>query len=472
MKKQTDKINEFIKRLYEQFSLVERIVKDIDSHNGKAFLVGGAVRDFVLGLPIKDLDIEVHNLQSDELEKILRNYGSVSLVGKVFGVFRAHGLDVDWSLPRADSPGRKPDVKIDPFMHIKDACARRDLTINAMGIDLISGELVDPFNGLQDLENKILRSPDERFFIQDPLRFFRVMQFIGRFEMMPDDELEKICKKMDIRDVSRERIEQEFKKLLLKSERPSLGIRWLHEIGRLSEILPELAATVGTEQNKKWHPEGGVFEHAMQTIDAAAYIAKEYKNECDRLVLMYAALCHDLGKATTTEKIDEEIKSIGHEKESEQLCKKLLKRITHNKDLIAAVSVLVVYHMIPAQLVAGKAKISAYKRLANKLAPHTTMQMLADVCLADKRGRNPKEHKPLKTTDITIKKFLQKVEQARVLESIEKPILLGRDLLDVIAAGPELGKLVKQAYEIQIEEGIKDKEILKQRVLSSIKREK
>src|SRR5581483_2368303 len=176
-------------------------------------------------------------------------YGPVSLVGKVFGVFRIHGLDIDWSLPRSDSSGRKPEVQIDPFMGYKEAFARRDLTINAMGIDLVSHALIDPFNGCADLKAGILRAPDAAFFVQDPLRFYRVMQFIGRFGYRPDDELNRICASMDIATVSRERIEVEFEKLFLRSEQPSLGLRWIEKLGRMREVLPELAATVGVMQD-------------------------------------------------------------------------------------------------------------------------------------------------------------------------------------------------------------------------------
>ena len=180
-------------------------------------------------------------------------------------MFRLHGLDVDWSLPRADSSGRKPQVYIDPFMSFKEAFRRRDLTINAMGIDILSGELIDPFGGRSDLDDKLLRTPDVRLFIQDPLRFFRVMQFISRFEMIPDDKLIDVCKTMDISNISRERIEVEFEKMLLQSHLPSRGIRWIQVIDRLSEVLPELFATVGIQQNPEWHTEGDVFEHTMQT---------------------------------------------------------------------------------------------------------------------------------------------------------------------------------------------------------------
>ncbi len=466
MKKLSEKIKKQIVFLLNQYPLVKKIVQTINQERGRALLVGGAVRDLLLDLQTKDLDIEIYGLTPEQLEKLLGQFGPVSLVGKVFGVFRVHGLDVDWSLPRADSPGRKPEVKIDPFMSFEDAFRRRDLTVNAMGIDIMTFELIDLFNGLQDVKNKILRTPDARFFIQDPLRFYRVMQFIGRFEMMPNKELNDICKSMDISEVSRERIEKECKKLFLKSKRPSLGIRWIYEIGRLHEVLPELYQTVGIKQDPKWHPEGEVFEHTMQTVDAAALIAQKYEDEFDKLVLSYAALCHDLGKVSTTEEMEEGIiTSLGHAKESEQLAKHMLKRITHHKELVETVAKLVRYHMHPVQLVFGHAKLSAYKRLANKLAPHTTLQMLADLSLADKRGRNPKGFELLQISDPDIDTFLVHAHKAKVLEEIEKPILLGRDLLDVIEPGPQMGDLLKKAYQIQIEEGIKNKKELKRRII-------
>jgi len=176
-------------RLLVQYPLVKNIVHAIDKNKGIALLVGGAVRDILRGCPIKDLDIEVYGLSVQKFETLLQTFGVVSLVGKSFGVFRLHNLAVDWSLPRADSPGRKPTVIIDPHMSFKNAFRRRDLTINAMGINIITYELIDPFNGLCDLRKALLRVTDERFFLQDPLRFFRVMQFIARFDMKPIDAL-------------------------------------------------------------------------------------------------------------------------------------------------------------------------------------------------------------------------------------------------------------------------------------------
>lgn len=454
----------------EKYDKIHEIVAVIAQHKGRALLVGGAVRDMVMNVPIKDVDIEVYGLTEQELENILKQFGLVNLVGKSFGVLRVHGLDVDWSLPRADSPGRKPTVVIDPHMSVETAARRRDLTMNAMAFDLVTNKLVDPCDGMADIKNKMLRTPDARFFVQDPLRFYRVMQFIGRFEMMPDDELNTLCKDMDISAVSRERIEEEFKKLLLRSARPSLGIRWLHSIGRLQEILPELYDTVGIEQESKWHPEGDVFEHSMQAVDAAAIIVKKYDNEYDKLILLYAALCHDLGKVTTTKEIDGVIKSIGHEKDSKRFARTMMKRITHNKDLIDAVSSLVLYHMMPLQFTKNKAKLPAYQRLANKLDKQVNMQMLIDLCIADKRGRNGQGHEPLSIDLPDVAEFKEKTEQAGVMFGGVQPLLRGADVVDLVPPGPKMGELLKYAYEVQIEKSITDRNALKEYIVSRLKK--
>ncbi len=443
--------------------IVKKIVEEIDKNGGRVLLVGGAVRDLLLGLQTKDLDIEVHSLTIDQLHQILKQFGEVSLVGKAFGVLRLHGLDIDWSLPRADSAGRHPKVIIDPHMSITDAFKRRDLTINAMGIDLKTHELIDPWGGQEDIKKGILRAPDATLFVEDPLRLFRVMQFIGRFNMQPDKQLNQICVTMSLKGISVERIESEFDKLLLKSKRPSLGIRWLLEIGRLHEIFPELAATIGVQQEFDWHPEGDVFEHSMQSIDAAA--ALSYDSDQEKLIALYATLCHDLGKVTTTEKIDGRWRSFGHEDAGVPLAKSMLKRLTRRIELIDAVAKLVKHHMDPGQFIENGAKAPAYKRLARKLAPEVTIQLLAQVALADKRGRNPSSSVPLTTDVPEIKEFLKNAEHLAVVYKPEDPVLLGRDLAGIIEPGPKMGALLKRAYEIQIDEGIKDKQELLKRIL-------
>lgn len=456
-------IENALQALLKSYPLIDHIVQSITEHKGQAFLVGGAVRDLLLGRETQDLDVEVHGIELVELEKILSTCGPVSLVGKSFGVLKLHGLDVDWSLPRIDKAGRKPEVIIDPTLSLEQAFARRDLTINAMGIDLARYTLVDPFGGLEDLNNKVLRAPDEKLFVEDPLRLFRVMQFVGRFEMQPVPELNKICATMDISGVSTERIEAEFEKLLLQSKKPSLGIEWLHKIGRLQEILPEVYALRGVPQDPVKHPEGDVFEHTMQSLDAAA-LMEAYNTAQEKFIVLLAVLCHDLGKAITTKSIDGKWRSLGHAYEGIPLVQQVLKRLTSKLLVIDAVVPLVRYHMAPVQFPSAHATAAAYKRLARNLAPHATMQMLAWVALADCRGRNPQQGHPLEIQVPLIEQFLVQARQANVEFRPEPPIVHGRDVMGIVEPGPRMGDFLKKAYELQMQEGITDKDELIARV--------
>jgi len=451
------------------------ILKEIEKDGGVPYLVGGSIRDLILNRSLKDIDIEIHKLTLDDLQKCLGQFGEVKLVGKQFGVLRIGGFDVDWSIPRKDSKGRRPEVELDPDMSIKDACLRRDVTINAMAIDLrfllkdAKGklEILDPYEGLQDLQAKKLRMVDEELFLDDPLRFYRVMQFVGRFEMNPDEKLTQICKKMSLNGVARERIYEELQKLFLKSRRPSLGIRWLKEIGRLQEIMPEVYALIGVEQRKDYHPEGNVFEHTMQALDAAAVLEKyeeseEISKNAEKLMIMFAVLCHDFGKVET---VDDKLQAIGHEKIGVDIAVKFLRRFTDNSFLIKSIKKLVEYHLLPLNFLDQKAGLKAYKRLAVKLAPEVTLRKLALVALSDKRGRNKENNVLLECGEDEFKEFMNNVKEALLEKGPEKPVLLGRHLFGIVPPGPEMGKLLKKAYEIQLEEGIKDVEELKNRVL-------
>lgn len=464
---QLTKIPETLQRTLQEelqkHALIQTIVQKIVSAGGRVLLVGGAVRDLFLQLPIKDLDFEVHGLSLEQLEQLLATVGPVNLVGKSFGVLRVAKLDVDFAVPRRDSAGRKPRVVVDEVLSIQDAFRRRDLTINAMGIDVTTFELIDPFDGLSDLQNKILRATDAHLFTEDPLRFYRVMQFIGRFGMNPDSELNRICAHMDIAGVSRERIEVEFQKLFLRSAEPSRGIRWLYAIGRLADVLPELAETVGVPQRPDYHPEGDVFEHTMQSLDAAVQL--EYENQEQKLIVMYAVLCHDLGKVATTELIDGVWRSRGHAQEGAPLAVAMLKRITHTHELIVSVEKLVIYHMEPVNFIKGNANAAAYRRLAKKLAPQVTIELLAKVAQADKRGRNAHSSKPLAKDAPEIVQFIQKARSLGVEKAPIEPLLQGKDLLEHVQAGPILGAIIKRVYEIQIDEGLTDKQELKRRAL-------
>lgn len=472
------------------------ILSAIKQAGGCAYAVGGCVRDLILERKIKDIDIEVHAITIEQLEEVLGRFGHVQLIGKQFGVLLLQGLDVDWAVPRRDSKGRKPTVAVDPTMNFAQAARRRDVTMNAMGIDLheiieqwdflesIVGNhkkfleklmIVDPYNGLEALKKKQLSAVDERLFLEDPLRFFRVMQFIGRFEMKPDAALQKLCASMELADVNtgepiaKERIFGEIKKLLLQSRQPSRAFRWLQEIGRLKELFPELYMLIGAAQRKDYHPEGDVFEHAMQVVDCAAQVTdyKEtrlFSHDDEKLMICVAALCHDMGKPVST---DENLCSRGHDIAGVPIARSFISRFAPAGGwLCKNISKLVRLHMQPLAFMKGDAKAKAYKRLAKKLAPTLSIRQLGLLARCDWRGRNGESVDPL-PEDPMYEQFLSRAEKAGVLDGAEPALLQGRHLLDEIMPGKEMGDLLDKAYELQIEEGITDIDELKKRVLKT-----
>ena len=187
------------------------------------------MRDHLLGIRTKDVDIEVFGLGVEKFEAVLANFGKVHAVGRAFGVFRVAGIDADFSLPRRDNkrgPGHRGfDVAPDPSLDFAEAARRRDLTVNSIGLDPLTGEVLDPHGGRRDLKRRVLRATDPAHFSDDPLRGLRVAQLAARLEMIPDEELVALCGSLDIDELSGERVFDEFRKLLLRAAKPSIGFR-------------------------------------------------------------------------------------------------------------------------------------------------------------------------------------------------------------------------------------------------------
>ncbi len=412
-----------VSKIIQKNRFVKDILNSIDHQSGRALLVGGAVRDIYLDLPVKDLDFEVYGLSLEQLQLILEQHGPVSLIGKSFGVLRVHGLDVDWSLPRKDSSGRHPVVAYDPTMSYEQAFIRRDLTINAMGIDMHTLELIDPYHGLQDLEHKILRAPDLDFFGQDPLRLLRVMQFAGRFAMKVDDQLSQLCRSMDISKVSHERIEQEFTKLFLRSRKPSIGLQWLVAIGKFEELLP------GVE----------IVQNLFSKLDFAAKLS--FKNDQEKLVMMWAII------ASFVEHTNSDILFRQLTRNDMLPIINFMKNITRHDELVQQVAKLVSY----AQIIPAVLTDVQIKWLAVWLAPELSIRLLSQ-CMLLRHG----------VEQATV--LAERATQLGVLDAPEPALLTGKDFLDV-ASGVELGRLVKLAYQQQIDQGLTDRSVLKAAVL-------
>jgi tRNA nucleotidyltransferase (CCA-adding enzyme) len=234
---------------FEQLT-VPRIVDDIahrcQEAGGRALLVGGCVRDPLLGIAIKDWDLEVHGLDADALERALSTTGRVNGVGRAFQVFKVRrgDLEIDVSIPRRDSKqgaGHKGILAIGaPDIGLVEASRRRDLTINAMMVDLITRELIDPWGGLQHLEQGVLHPVDRDTFLEDPLRAVRVIQFAARFGFRASDLLVDLCREADLHELPAERIQIEWGKLFTRGKRPSLGLQVARRAQMLSRLFPEL----------------------------------------------------------------------------------------------------------------------------------------------------------------------------------------------------------------------------------------
>ena len=450
---------------------IKTVAEGIAAESGRAYFVGGYVRDRLLGRVPKDVDVEVFGLDLDRLQKILADRwtgGKLLQVGRQFGVFRLTGLDADWSVPRTDSTGRHPQVTMDPWMTPAQACRRRDLTMNAMLMDVISEEILDPWGGRQDIKRRVLKTPDTERFVEDPLRFYRVMQFAARFEMKPDKVLNRACSRMEIGSVAVERVEDEFAKLFLEARNPSLGLRWLDEVGRLGEVLPELVPLKETPQEPDWHPEGDVLDHTLQVVDAAAGLRGGDRDR--NLKLMWAALCHDLGKPATTTLRKGRIRTPEHDRESERLALRLLGRLVRNTAVKKGALKLVAHHMKPMQFFQNRSSAKGFKRLALKLAPQADLELLADLALADFRGTNPEGNEPLEGEAASLIWFREQAQASGVEHEPEHPVLMGRHLKGYVEPGPGMGRILQKAYGIQLEEGIKDVEVLRKRALEQARK--
>ncbi len=423
-----ERINICIAKIIQQNPQVKNIFDEIYQQGGRVLLVGGTVRDCLLGCLSCDLDFEVYHLSFDHLQDILQKFGKVSFIGKSFGVLRLHGFDADWSIPRADSYGRKPTVELDPDMSLQQAFRRRDVTVNAMGIDVASLELIDPYDGIIDLSKKVLRATDVTFFVQDPLRLFRVMQFCARFDMKVDETLSQVCKTMDISEISVERMEQEFFKLITKSQCPSKGFAWLAHIERLQDIFS------GIVFDENFYARlDGIAQHNKFSV--------EQKN-----MACFALLAQGLQDGVLANvSIDQKINS-----EQIFLLHSFLKKYIGSLDLIAQAAKLSWYaRYVP--LMAELESPVAYKWLAHWIAPELDLQFLSEITSC----WYPQE---------LVEKFVVTAKNAKVLHHSEEPLLHGADLLEYFQ-GKELGEMLKKAYEIQLEESIYDKSKLLKKIL-------
>lgn len=446
---QTEPVATALDAYLMQYRLVP-LLDALTAAGGSVYLVGGGVRDHLIGRTPSAPDLEVHGLTSEEVRTLLERFGTVDEVGKAFGIFRLRSYDVEIALPRSDGTGRHPQVVIDPKLGIVKALARRDLTINALAYCYQTKQLIDPYGGQEDIQLKRLRAVNPDRFAEDPLRFFRVIRFIAWLEFAPDAALNRVCRQMDSTSIAAERIAQEWHLFFLKGVHIGQALTWLREVGLLSLVLPELARLAAVNQPRLYHEEGDAFIHSLLAADYAA--AQAYQTDAERLLITVTALVHDLGKQKATYFDGERLRHIGHDTVAAPLVAACLKRFGLSVALVKQVQRLVRYHMMPVALVKSKASDRAYKKLAAAVAP-LSLRQLALVSYADQAGKKTAAATP----SLLVDSFCAQATKAGVFERAEEAVLTGKDLLPYLPAGPELGKVLQEAYALQLEKGITSK---------------
>ena len=437
------------------------LAQAVRAEGGRALLVGGCVRDLLMDREPKDWDVEVYEIDPAKLRALLDRFGSVNVVGEAFTVYKL-GTDLDVSLPRRERKSGRGHrafvIEGDPLMSVEDAARRRDFTVNAILEDPLTGEVIDPFHGGEDIKNKILRAVSVDTFAEDSLRVLRAAQFAARFEFDIEPETVALCRTIDLSDLPAERVWGEIEKLLLAARRPSLGLDWLHKLGALDQVFPEVKTLLGVPQDPEWHPEGDVFVHTLLVSDRARELIDELPY-AKQVTVMLAAVAHDFGKPATTEFVDGRLRSRGHEEAGVAPTASFLDRLNIHTldgyDVRSQVIALVRDHLKPGEFFKKKEEVGdgAFRRLARKCE----LDLLYRVAKADSLGRNA-EWVPREKwfTSEAQDWFIERARELEVEQQPPAPLLLGRHLLELgLTPGPKMGELTRRVYEMQLDGSVR-----------------
>jgi tRNA nucleotidyltransferase (CCA-adding enzyme) len=433
----------------EAFERARQIALLARDAGGRAVIVGGWVRDRLMGRESPDVDVEVFGLPSARVRELLESLGRVEAVGASFQVYKSGDIDV--SLPRRESKSgrghRGFDVVGDPDMTFPEAARRRDFTVNAIGWDPLRDEYLDPYDGRGDLSRRLLRVVDEATFADDSLRALRAVQFAARFDFALEAKTRDLCRAMPLDDLPSERIWGEIEKLLL-APRPSIGLAIALDLGVVAQLFPELQALSGCPQEPEWHPEGDVWVHTLQVVDQARRRIDDLARP-QQLAVMLGAVCHDFGKPATTVHMDGRIRSHDHEEQGVAPAMQFLDRLNIHSidgyDVRRQVAGFVAQHLKPGAWfkVKGEVGDGAFRRLAQKV----DLELLARLAKADCLGREPGQF-----DCSAMDWFLERARALGVEHKAPGPILLGRHLLDLgLTPGPRVGEILKAVYEQQLD---------------------
>lgn len=422
--------------------MARMIAEKVALEGGRAFYVGGIVRDHILGLDNKDVDIEIHGIEPEKLTEILESFGEVTKTGLSFGVFGLKKYEIDIAMPRKEKAvgrgHRDFEIDVDPFIGYEKAAIRRDFTMNAMMEDVLTGEILDFFGGREDMKKSLIRHVNDVTYQEDPLRVLRAAQFAARFQFEIADETRDISRTMNLMDLASERIHGELSKALMKAKKPSVFFDELRKMGQLSQWFPEIEALIGVPQNPVHHPEGDVWSHTLMVLDAAAELRRDAKYPEG---FMMSALTHDLGKAVSTLVEENKVSAIGHEKTGVELARQFLRRISNENRLTHYVLNMVELHMRPNMMASDGASRKATSKMFDQSVCPEDLLLLAK---ADYFGKGNAED--YSTTEAFLQERLSFFQ-----ELMSRPFVQGRDLIEAgIEPGADFNEALAYSHKMRL----------------------
>ncbi|MGW2794078.1 CCA tRNA nucleotidyltransferase [Streptomyces sp. NPDC001251] len=416
-------------------------------------LVGGSVRDALLGRLGNDLDFTTDARPEDVL-KIVRPWAdAVWEVGIAFGTVgcQKDGYQIEVTTYRSeayDRTSRKPEVSYGDS--IEDDLVRRDFTVNAMAVALPQKEFVDPYGGLEDLAARMLRTPGtpEESFSDDPLRMMRAARFAAQLDFKVAPEVVTAMTDMSARIeiVSAERVRDELNKLLL-SAHPKKGLRLLVDTGLAEHVLPELPAL--RLESDEHHRHKDVYEHSLTVLDQAIDLEQDGPD----LVLRLAALLHDIGKPRTRRfESDGRVSFHHHEVVGAKMTKKRMTALKYSNEMVKDVSKLVELHLRFHGYGTGEWTDSAVRRYVRDAGP--LLDRLHKLTRSDCTTRNKRKASALSRAYDGLEDRIAELQQQEELDSI-RPDLDGNQIMEILGVGPgpAIGEAYKHLLELRLENG-------------------
>lgn len=445
----------------------------IDLFGADIYAVGGCVRDLYRRVPIREYDLLIAHHEEKDVVKALQSHGKVNLVGKSFGVikFTIKGRTFDIALPRKDAPrenkkrGHKDFfITTDPDIPLEQDLARRDFRCNSMAMGLKKQALIDPFNGLKDIQQKKLNLTDPQAFPDDPLRILRAARFAAVLEFSVEPAVYNTAKDVDLSALSVERVTEELFKILLNAARPSVGLEELFQLDALRQLFPELYQLTLSIQDSRFHPEKdrfghhSVWQHTKITVDQAKRLAeKQALSQQEQLALLMAALYHDTGKPDTArweyKRGHMSITNNRHDIQGEEITRQAMDRLKifswGEYDLRRTTLALIRCHHRVSELWQNRKIVT--KKAFNRLAADVNGEIMLLIYLdaADRAGR---DEKPITNLDQEAEWIINKFDELNVTKETIKPLIQGRDLIEMgVKPGPNMGKILKRLYQLQLD---------------------